>query len=494
MKRTYIAVCIVMVTSALPAAAGRVEASHPLISTPTRFAPIVEEVFSPAAGALAPASTDPVAELITFTAVLSRLAGFEQDPTTAVLAADVPRDVAASLVWVQRALATCIVATARARNAVGDAAIVAATVDGTPLLEPALNDIATCAPAVWRAATALERAVAATPAPLSLDVWPVVKMEDAGDTTYLNDYMIIVDTAGNDIYDNNSGGNSIDLNYAPAGSAVPGIRGFGPALGCRSALSGLVNLECVPLAGVLIDTAGDDVYNPKHPASFDARCTNDPVVTRQVTGGSGFLGVSALIDSAGNDSYAGKTGALGTGHLYGVGILEDRAGNDTYTVVRNGQGVGFLSALGVLRDIAGDDVYDFYMPAAIVEGAADGTNGAGGVVDDQSVCDTKARFTLGAGNLFGSLGIFVDHAGDDDYTGGYSDTFKSPPFFPTGRGGAIGFANNQSTALFLDEAGTDKYAITGAPGAGTRRDGALLLPDATCQSSTCLGVFADRNG
>ena len=72
---------------------------------------------------------------------------------------------------------------------------------------------------------------------------------------------------------------------------------------------------------IVIDLDGDDAYR-----------ANKPGVQ-----GSAVLGISMLLDRAGNDSYQAKNVAQGS-CLGGAGILIDYAGNDTYLGVRRIQG------------------------------------------------------------------------------------------------------------------------------------------------------------
>ena len=187
---------------------------------------------------------------------------------------------------------------------------------------------------------------------MSLDLWPVLRFDGrCADSSYPNDYLVIVDVGGNDTYRNNAGSNMVDLNFSPAGSAVTGLRGTGPARGCQRAIPGLTAADCVPSAAVLLDLQGQDTYGVKQTPDHDAGCTTDLVIRRMMTGGAGFLGVGILRDSGGaRDVYTGKTGSLGAGHIFGVGLLSDTGGNDSYAAVRNSQGFALLGGLGVLRD------------------------------------------------------------------------------------------------------------------------------------------------
>lgn len=491
-----VALCaLALAAGLLPARAGDVEDARALVASLARatpYADLLERVLGPAAGAL-PLPADPARALIDATAALSAAAGIPQDAAAAIRAASLPDEIAGRLANVERALLACAEVTGRALAGLTEQQL-AAAIEGEPLGAARFDAIPACAIRLWRAAGDLERTLLDSSGAISLDVWPVVKIDDSTDTLYRNDYMLIVDLSGADTYMNNAGSNMIDLNYAPPGSPVPGLRGYGPAAGCQQALAGFANGECSPLASLLLDLAGDDAYGVKEPPELDATCTADPVMRRQVTGGVGFAGVGILIDSVGNDRYTGKTVAIGAGHVYGVGILDDRAGNDTYAAVRNSEGFALVGGLGLLRDEAGDDSYDYYMPSPLTPGAPNQTPGAGGVIDDENQCDAKPRFTQGAGNVSGAVGILHEESGDDTYHGAYTDTFLAPAGGLTaGRGGAQGFANNESIGVLFDRSGTDGYAIDGDQGAPARANSSVILPDPNCQSSTCSGgVFVDE--
>src|SRR5207244_2554344 len=152
-------------------------------------------------------------------------------------------------------------------------------------------------------------------------------------------YAVLIDLGGNDVYDNNAGGNLIDITYGPEGSAAPRV---GPAIGCEQVTGNFpaptaTAHDCIAVPqAVLIDFKGDDVYGvfkpprqtdpnplPTGPRLVDGNCTADPLVRRIVLQGSGFQGNGLLIDVSGNDQYNGKTASQGTGHVGGVGILRD---------------------------------------------------------------------------------------------------------------------------------------------------------------------------
>ncbi len=131
--------------------------------------------------------------------------------------------------------------------------------------------------------------------------------------------------------------------------------------------------------GVLYDSSGNDYYQSYQYA--------------QGTGTHMTLGI--LVDDFGNDVYFGKGLMQGVGHDYSCGIMLDRNGNDTYTAYDLSQGAGSANGVGVLIDVNGEDRYFI----------------------------KNKKNTHGYGNprrSFGSIGLFIDLGGSDQYTG-YGD-------------------------------------------------------------------------
>lgn len=141
---------------------------------------------------------------------------------------------------------------------------------------------------------------------------------------------------------------------------------------------------------MLLDLAGDDVYRAK-----------------DVAQGSCLAGAGILIDYAGNDAYVGLRRAQGVA-IGGVGILIDRDGNDRYYAAMWTQGVGGPLGFGMLDDLDGKDHYyggglypNSYLneenPTPGYEGWAQGVGGGLRQVAD------------------GGIGVILDGGGDDVY-------------------------------------------------------------------------------
>lgn len=460
------------VVPAAPAAASsaalqEIEAVSPEIAA--RIQPS-EGLLEPVSAATRPLPAAPVEALVAAVTAVGTQLGYTLDPGPAIRGAGLPDAVAGRTANLLNDISACTAVTKAKYAAIppSERANVIKTGGG---LDPAeFSEIGTCAQRMWAGTGELELALpAAAPGsctPLgnvSLDIWPVLRFDGTCKaTSYHNDYALVVDVGGNDVHANSAGSNMLDLNFSPAGSAVTGVRGTGPARGCQRAIPGLAAADCTPAAAVLLDLSGKDTYGVKQTPDHDAGCTNDPVIRRMVTGGVGFLGVGILRDVTGNDTYTGKTVSLGAGHVFGVGLLSDGAGNDTYTAVRNSEGFALVGGFGLLRDQDGNDKYDFYMPAPIDPSAPNQAEGAGGVRDDEGegLCDRIPRFTQGTANvLVGTIGLLIEDTGSDTYHGAFVTEFTAPGQVPSTRAGSLGFGNNQGTAAFLDRTGTDTYTV-----------------------------------
>jgi hypothetical protein len=204
---------------------------------------------------------------------------------------------------------------------------------------------------------------------------------------------MIVDDNGNDNYF--SGGKY------PEGLGLAGddthymslSQGFG--YGWRPYLSGGI--------GAIVDLAGKDNY----------------VTDIYGQGASYWWSLGMIYDAGGYDQYISHQYAQGTGVHMSLGILLDERGNDFYRGKGLMQGVGHDYACGIILDRRGDDIYQ----AGDLSQAAGSANGIGIVIDnrgDDAYYIIGEHNTHGYGNPrrdFGSMGLFLDLAGHDRYTG-----------------------------------------------------------------------------
>ncbi len=191
---------------------------------------------------------------------------------------------------------------------------------------------------------------------------------------------VVIDLGGNDTYHEGTVSPrrpvliviDLDGNDSYRGSK-PGVQG--------SAIMGI---------SMLLDLAGDDVYRAK-----------------DVAQGSCLAGAGILIDYAGNDDYAGLRRVQGVA-ICGLGILIDRGGNDRYRAAMWGQGFGGPLGFGLLDDLDGKDHYyggGLYLNSYLRE--ENPTPGYEGCVQG-----------MGAGLrqvADGGIGVILDGGGDDVY-------------------------------------------------------------------------------
>lgn len=496
----------------------------------------IESLLTPVEEVTSAIPEDPQQALVDVTAGLSGDLGFPQDPTSDILLAQLPDEVAGRIANVLLVMRDCNAITqAHFAEVLPNLEQVAADGGG---LDPAdFADIRACALRLWTATTELELTLTGTKnhpsqlgcpnahpsekpplteqltrSALGLDIWPIIRLDSVClSNTYSNDYLLTVDLGFGDTYANNAGSNMIDLNYAPLSSRVPGNRGFGPARGCQQAIAGLRQGDCTPAVSVVLDLRDSDNYGVLQSPDLDSRCTpaTSQLVRRMVTGGVGFLGVGIVRDVEGFDDYTSKTVSLGAGHIFGVGVISDGGGNDSYLSVRNSQGFALVGGVGVLADEAGDDTYDYYMPPPIDPAQPNQSPGAGGVLDDEprdpnsvppdflGECDRIPRFTQGTGNVSpASIGLLVDFAGNDSYHGAFQQFHAPGTVNPVGGdfGGSMGFGANGGVGVLADlGAGFDTYITDGyPPGGAPRTNGAILTPGQSATGPTGIGLFLDR--
>jgi hypothetical protein len=260
---------------------------------------------------------------------------------------------------------------------------------------------------------------------------------------------IIVDIAGNDHYES-------DSRVPSFGTGVLGV-------------------------GAVIDAAGNDTY---HSAHFYAQ-------------GCGLAGCGLLLDGAGNDSYEAFGGSQGLGY-FGIGILTDLSGDDRYLCYNISQGCGMTRGMGLLLDLAGGDRYEANdTDLQFVSAQSKDHNSS----MSQGVGFGLRRDYLDGHSLAGGVGMLLDAAGDDHYSGGVfsqavgywyaigilddrsgNDTYRSVwygqsatahfavSYLNDGGGDdtytslmtmAVGAAHDFSASVFLEEGGNDSYQLKG---------------------------------
>jgi hypothetical protein len=302
-----------------------------------------------------------------------------------------------------------------------------------------------------------------------LDLWPVLRFAPGtGGHTYDHDYVLLVELGGNNRYFNNAGGSGIDIWRGPAGS---GAEINAPARGCIDAFDIIRRQTCTLSSAALLSMKGGNQYGrleAPDPAT-DGYCTNDPVGRRVFTQGSGVVGVGAIIDAGGNNTYIGKVLTTGVGHIGGYGYLRADGDNNSYKVIRFGIGASVVGGIGTLVATGSGNTYSYYTPSAKDPSAKPGFAGSGGVVNDLNGCDNGTSITLGAGSV-GGVGVLQASGRTNSYTAPRSSL-------------GTGIVGGKGTFESIG-GGPDTYT---GPGAVGRADNTTINP-----TSTNNGTFVDR--
>ena len=248
-------------------------------------------------------------------------------------------------------------------------------------------------------------------------------------------YAALYELGGNDVYSNNSASSVYD--------AIP--------------------------TSILVDYAGDDAYEST--SSFRQGC--------------GDMGVGLLVDLNGNDNYIGVTYAQGVGFM-GIGMLCDEDGDDTYRGMTYSQGVGHWGA-GMLIDRRGRDRYETHMASqAVGLPGGCGILYDGGAEGDYYYCKGMQQSAYGTEGIFGGwgqgmgsgyrpyasggVGVLFDRGGSDRFEagnfsqgGGYFYAFGI--LYNAGTENDVyigsrynqGFCAHQAAGAFIEEGGNDHY-------------------------------------
>ena len=247
-----------------------------------------------------------------------------------------------------------------------------------------------------------------------------VVVSGTGDDKHVGDnYLILIDLGGNDMFDGAVGAtssldNPISVSIALSGNHTYKCTSGGPTQG-----AGIFGV------GVLIDVGGDD--------TFDAGDTCQ---------GFGCFGTGMLVHYKGNDKFTAGHSAQGAAY-FGIGLCLHGAGNNTYYALGDCQGFGGPNGVGVLGDVSGSNTYtaepsadkagrpDYHSPrfkftTSAAQGCgsgirADGANGhawAGGLGTLLNLGGggkyEAAHFAQGCGYWFGT-GILYDGGSNASY-------------------------------------------------------------------------------
>ncbi|MGB2696832.1 MAG: hypothetical protein WBD28_03100 [Candidatus Zixiibacteriota bacterium] len=230
-----------------------------------------------------------------------------------------------------------------------------------------------------------------------------------------NDYFILVDVGGDDLY--KSGAASLDYDHPISllidldGNDTYESIDQSPSFG-----AGVFGY------GFLIDVKGDDRYK-----------------SRDFSLGCGLFGVGGIMDFEGKDMYDSYTTSQGSG-TFGIGILSDLEGDDSYHTFFCSQGFGFTKGMGILVDMNGNDQY--IANDSTIDFPSSQTKEHNTSMSQGVGFGWRADFTDGH-SLAGGVGMLVDMEGDDSYQAGLF---------------AQGCAYWYSVGMLADEAGSDNYS------------------------------------
>jgi len=179
-----------------------------------------------------------------------------------------------------------------------------------------------------------------------LEIGTRVCVGGTGSNTYTEDYDLLIDQGGDDVYANAPGAADPLVNRIPVAVAIDlgGNDRYATTLPREGSFVAQGSGERGGI-GLLVDVAGDDTY--------EAIVEQQPTATpgrRVCAMGCGITGVGVLADLAGDDRYTHANvgpSALGTGVLLGSSYLEFEEAN--------GLGVGYEGGLGVLTDRGGSN-------------------------------------------------------------------------------------------------------------------------------------------
>jgi hypothetical protein len=211
---------------------------------------------------------------------------------------------------------------------------------------------------------------------------------------------------------------------------------------------------------MLVDVAGNDIYN-----------------ARDIAQGSAVGGVGILIDCAGDDRFQGHRRTQGQA-LGGIGILLDKSGKDDYRAAMWTQGFGGPLGFGLLDDLDGNDRYycggmwrtSYYPETPGYEGWGQGvgaglrsvTSGGIGIILDGSGDDVYEYDYFGqGGGYWQGTGFARDFAGNDRRLGGTRKAFDGSPRTQTMFDRfTCGFGCHYAIGFCFDDSGDDTYGGT----------------------------------
>ncbi len=301
--------------------------------------------------------------------------------------------------------------------------------------------------------------------------------------------VLTIDCGGNDLY---RGRQAVNIPFRETASVLIDLAG-NDVYDSDTTLS----LACGMFgAAMLVDVAGNDHYRVRESGIGCAwygsgvlmdMAGNDRYVTDRAWGeAAAHIGAAVLSDWGGDDEYVCAQQSQGMGSTLGAALLVDAAGNDRYIARDDGnptpiylnqsvamaQGCGYgrradlgdghslAGGVGALADADGDDYY-----SAPVWAQGCGYWWGVGICEDRRGNDTwrSGKYSIGAAAHF-AIGCKVDAEGNDTYAVGYTDAVNQ----------YLGHARDGSIGIAIDGSGDDKYHLKTHCG-GTADLGSLAL-------------------
>jgi len=304
-----------------------------------------------------------------------------------------------------------------------------------------------------------------------------------GPNIYRRSFAFVLDLGGNDQYLSRTGaaiGGLGDALSATIDFAGDDYYGRGELADHGVGILGL---------GALLDLDGDDTYR----AGF-------------LSQGCGLFGSGLLGDGKGNDTYTAQVSAQGAGTV-GLGFLLDLEGRDIYDAYGCAQGFAGTFGYGTLADLAGNDIYragGYYIHhplrpldyRSLSQGFSIGwrprAGGGIGVLYDRSGNDFYNAEVYAQGTSYWySLGMLIDEAGQDVYDAtqysqgagihlsvGYLHDGSGDDGYRSRFGPGQGSAHDLAVGMLIDERGDDSYTISGGQGMALTNSVAIFLDGA----------------
>jgi hypothetical protein len=249
--------------------------------------------------------------------------------------------------------------------------------------------------------------------------------------------------------------------------------------------------------GLLLDLGGDDTYVCRDDGNVSELYLGQSVAMAQGCGygrradlGDGRSlagGWGLLVDAAGNDRYHAQVWAQGAGYWWGVGVLEDRGGDDVYENGKYSSGAAAHFAIGVHVDVSGNDSYNQGVTTTKNQFQGHARDGSIGVFVDGAGDDRYLLRNLCAGGAdLASVGLFWDRAGDDVYDTELEEItdWARPPFGSASRYGPFRSFRDDLIAwgVFLDTGGDDTYPE------GARASNGAMWTEAERANARAVGI------